>query len=174
MSSAFAWITSAVPPLVNTECASPSASGMPGAVTVAFALPFSSTVKFGMSPAWAPSGFCMPCFLLSGLKWPPADLKSGPSHFAVWWTWMACSPGDRSWTASLIETPFAAAVSVAVPTSLPVPSASLTVTGLGLTLVSAPAEPRPSASSASTNATLVRCMRREYHDRATDRSSRRT
>ena len=33
-------------------------------------------------PPWWPSGFSSPCFLPSGLKCGPADIKSGASHFA--------------------------------------------------------------------------------------------
>src|SRR5664279_899167 len=47
-----------------------------------FAVPFSLTVKFGMSPAWWPFGFSRPCCLPVGLKCGPADLKSGGSHLA--------------------------------------------------------------------------------------------
>ena len=37
--------------------------------------------KLRTSPLWWPSGLSKPCFLPAGLKCPPADLKSGASHF---------------------------------------------------------------------------------------------
>ena len=40
-------------------------------------------VKFGMSPLCGPSGFCRPCFFISGLKCPPAVVNPGASHLAV-------------------------------------------------------------------------------------------
>src|SRR6185369_13213302 len=80
-SSALAWTTSAVPPLLKTERLSSPISAFRFA-SVAFAVPSCFTVKFNISPACGPSGFCKPCFLLSGLKWGPADLKSGASHLA--------------------------------------------------------------------------------------------
>jgi hypothetical protein len=128
-SSAFSWITSAVPPPVNTECG-PSSSVMPGATTLAVEPPLASTVKFGMSPAWGPCGLSAPCCLCSGLKWPPADLKSGPSHLAASWMWIAWSPAGRPLTASVIFTPPGAGASLAVPMLLPAASLSLTVIGL--------------------------------------------
>src|ERR1700676_1397213 len=80
-SSAFAWITSDVPPLLNSEWLSlPSVTSLFSALKCA--LPSAPTVKLGLSPAWWPSGFSNPCFLPSGLKWGPADLKSGASPFA--------------------------------------------------------------------------------------------
>ena len=50
ISSALAWMTSAVPPLLNSEWASAPrfTSLFP---SLASALPFASIVKFGMSPA---------------------------------------------------------------------------------------------------------------------------
>src|SRR6266481_65130 len=80
-SSAFAWITSDVPPLLKSEWLSwPSVTSLFSALNCA--LPSAPTVRLGLSPAWWPSGFSNPCFLPSGLKWGPADLKSGASHFA--------------------------------------------------------------------------------------------
>ena len=82
MSSAAAWIISAVPPLAKIELGAVGLSVTRGSMTVPLAVPSAPTVKFGMSPACGPSGFSMPCFFMSGLKWPPADAKSGPSHLA--------------------------------------------------------------------------------------------
>src|SRR6267143_6525739 len=94
---------------------------------VVFAAPSGPTTKFGMSPAWCPSGFSRPCFFPSGLKCPPADLKSGASHFAVWWMCTACSPGGRFFRSSLIFTPCLAIFNVAVPTLSPLAFLSSTV-----------------------------------------------
>ena len=52
----------------------------PFAVNVPVAFPFFPAVRFGMSPACAPSGFRSPWCFPAGLKCPPADLKSGGSH----------------------------------------------------------------------------------------------
>src|SRR5882762_8425195 len=80
-SSALACTTSAVPPLLKSEWLSlPSVTSLFSALKCA--LPSAPTVKLGLSPLWWPSGFSNPCILPSGLKWGPADLKSGPSHFA--------------------------------------------------------------------------------------------
>ena len=89
---------------------------------VVLALPLASTVKFIMSPACGPSGFCMPCFLFAGLKWPPA-LVNGASHFGTAWKWIACSPGGRPLTSRSIETPPPLAGEIiAMPTELPLAS----------------------------------------------------
>src|ERR1019366_8851127 len=80
-SSGLAWMTSDVPPLLNIEWL-PSPQVMSLFSARKCALPSGPTVKLGLSPAWWPSGFSNPCFFPSGLKWPPADLKSGASHFA--------------------------------------------------------------------------------------------
>src|SRR5579872_2699394 len=71
----------------------------------------------------------MPCFLPVGLKWPPAEVNGG-SHLAVWWMWMACSPGGRFLASSLIVTPLPPlfSVMVAVPTLWPLASARFTLT----------------------------------------------
>ena len=47
--------------------------------------PDAATTRLGRSPAWGPSGFIEPCFLLDGLKCGPADMKSGGSHFPTAW-----------------------------------------------------------------------------------------
>ena len=49
-------------------------------------LPSGPTVRFGRSPPCAPLGFSAPCSRLSGLKWLPAELKSGGSHLPTVWT----------------------------------------------------------------------------------------
>ena len=74
----------------------------------------------------------MPWCALVGLKWPPAVVNAGPSHFAAAWIWMACSPGGRPLRSSAIFTPLPPGPSeiLAVPTSFPVPSFTATVTGL--------------------------------------------
>src|ERR1700722_1729927 len=112
-----------VPPLFSSESSVTSLSSNRNGP----ALPLASTVKFFMSPAWCPSGLSNPCFLPSGLKWPPADLKSGPSHFGTWWKWMACSPGVRSWTVSSSPTECGPlAQRTTPPTTLPCASLSST------------------------------------------------
>src|SRR5688572_18307950 len=89
---------------------------------VVLAVPLASTVTLFMSPACGPSGCCMPCFLLAGLKWPPA-LVNGASHFGTAWKCTACSPGGRPFTSRLIDTPPPVAGEiVAVPTELPLAS----------------------------------------------------
>src|SRR5262245_50433108 len=70
-----------------------------------------------MSPAWDPSGASIPCFFLSGLKCPPADIKGG-SHLPMPWTWKACSPAGKPFTERAISTPPGVWVNVALPTSL--------------------------------------------------------
>jgi hypothetical protein len=79
-SPATACITSEVPPLLNTELLSEPKVTY-GAVVVACAVPSASTVstKLGMSPAIKPVGLWS---APAALKWGPADLKSGASHFA--------------------------------------------------------------------------------------------
>src|SRR5208282_2444747 len=80
-SSALACTTRAVPPLLKTEWLSlPRLTSLFSILKCA--LPSAPTVKLRLSPAWWPSGLSNPCFLPSGLKCPPADLKSGASHFA--------------------------------------------------------------------------------------------
>src|SRR5690349_15371222 len=65
----------------------------------------------------------MPCFLLSGLKCPPADVNGG-SHLPVPCTWKACSPAGKPFSDNLIKTPCGSCVSSALPTSLPCASLS--------------------------------------------------
>jgi len=79
-SPATACITSEVPPLLKTELLSEPKVTY-GAVVVACAVPSASTVstKLGMSPAIKPVGLWS---APAALKWGPADLKSGASHFA--------------------------------------------------------------------------------------------
>src|ERR1700723_1706299 len=79
-SPATACITSDVPPLLKTELLSEPKVTY-GAVVVACAVPSASTVstKLGMSPAIKPVGLWS---APAALKWGPADLKSGASHFA--------------------------------------------------------------------------------------------
>ena len=67
MSSGFAWITSAVPPFVNTEFA-PSPIVTRGSATVTFAVPFAFTVKFGMSPLCGPLRIIQPVVLHVGIE----------------------------------------------------------------------------------------------------------
>src|ERR1700722_1282166 len=122
-SSALAWMPMDVPPLLSSESSAASLSSNRNGP----ALPLASTVKFFMSPAWWPSGLSNPCFLPSGLKCPPADLKSGPSHFGAWWKCMACSPGGKSCTVSSSPTvcgPLAQRITP--PTTLPCASLSST------------------------------------------------
>lgn len=68
-SSALAWITSAVPPLANTELL-PSPRVTAEFSTVSLAVPFGLTVKFGISPACGLGlvGLFMPWWALVGLK----------------------------------------------------------------------------------------------------------
>src|SRR5271165_5608513 len=72
-------------------------------------------------------GLSNPCCLPVGLKCPPADLKSGGSHFGFWWKCTACSPGGRSLSASLTSTPCPLPTMVAVPTLVPFASFNSTV-----------------------------------------------
>src|SRR5579864_1501267 len=116
----------AVPPLLNSEWL-PSFRFASLSSILSLALPLASTVKFFTSPAWWPSGLSKPCFLASGLKCPPADLKSGPSHLGTWWKWMACSPGGRSWRLSSRPTPEPCSQRSTVPTLLPWASLSSTL-----------------------------------------------
>ena len=79
-SPATACITSEVPPLLKTELLSEPKVTY-GADVVACAVPSASTVstKLGISPAIKPVGLWS---APAALKWGPADLKSGASHFA--------------------------------------------------------------------------------------------
>src|ERR1700730_2274261 len=73
-------------------------------------------------------GFRVPCCLASGLKWGPADLKSGASHRGFWWMWTACGPTGRFLRLTLMMRSFLPCVKVAVPASSPVPVLSGTTT----------------------------------------------
>src|ERR1035441_10573398 len=76
---------------------------------------------FGRSPLWWPNGLSMPCCLPSGLKWPPAPLKSGASHTGFWWMCTACSPKGMffSFTVMVNCLPSFASLKDAVPASSP-------------------------------------------------------
>src|SRR6185437_14417832 len=63
----------------------------------------------------------MPCFLLPGLKWPPALVKGG-SHLPTACTWKACSPGGNPLSESASSTPSGNWVSLTEPTSAPPPA----------------------------------------------------
>src|SRR5262249_59473339 len=88
-SSAAACTTRAVP-------AGPSSELGPGLRVTALvvvsrpASPDAATSRFGRSPACGPSGFIEPCFLLAGLKWAPAEGKSGGWQEPTAWV---CRPG---------------------------------------------------------------------------------
>src|ERR1700722_1837296 len=75
---------------------------------------------WGRSPAWWPMGLSKPCCLFSGLKWPPAVLKSGASQRALAWMWTACSPTGRFLRLTLMMSLLFSCWNVAVPASSPV------------------------------------------------------
>src|ERR1039457_3126435 len=76
---------------------------------------------FGISPLWWPIGLSIPCCLSSGLKCPPAPLKSGASHTGFWWMCTACSPIGRffSFTLMVNYLPSLLSLKEAVPASPP-------------------------------------------------------
>jgi len=94
-------------------------------ITVAFDLPFASTVKFSMSPRGG-RRILQSCFFLSGLN-ARRRFESGPSHFGTAWKWIACSPAGRFFRFSLIATPSAHWRS-SLFHALPLPSFNCTIT----------------------------------------------
>src|SRR4029079_1234783 len=106
------------PSASNTELGLPFSSVMLTLRISTVRSPLCGMCRLGMSPACWPSGASIPCFLLPGLKWPPAEVKGG-SHLPTACTWIACSPGGRPLTETLISTPCAVWVRLTEPTSLP-------------------------------------------------------
>src|SRR4029077_19224542 len=123
-------MTREVPPLLKTELLSVPSVTL-GAITLVWAVPSAATVKtkLGMSPAGKPVGPCSPWLAPVGLKWGPADLKSGGSHFANWRMCIRCAPGGRFLISNLIFTPCVQSESTGVPTLLPCAFMMSTVTG---------------------------------------------
>src|SRR6185436_20917241 len=94
----------------------------------------------------------MPCFLLAGLKWPPA-LVNGASHLGTAWKCNACSPGGRPFKSRAIDTPPPVAGEIiATPTELPLASFRSTC------FICADAVPAPS----STASVVIEKMRVIY------------
>src|SRR6266702_2762612 len=79
-SSAWAWMTRLVPLSPKSEPGTPGLSVTTFVVASRLAVPTPVTMRLGRSPACAPSGLSRPCFLPVGLKWAPADTKSGGSQ----------------------------------------------------------------------------------------------
>src|SRR2546428_10061523 len=82
-------------------------------------LPSAPISMLGRSPAWAPCGFSAPCWRLIGLKWPPADAKSGGSHLPTAWTCTPWAPRGRPWPSTTTRTTLPTCVKVAVPAGWP-------------------------------------------------------
>src|SRR5262245_3571122 len=136
----------------------PSASRPLDTASVVSALPSSSTSRLGRSPACGPSGFRVPCCFASGLKWPPADLKSGAVQVPLSWTCIPWGPGASPVTLTASHPPPAESESVATPTLAPVESTRLAVAvGAG---TAGPSGPRgwPPPQPATTPARTPRSM----------------
>ena len=54
-------------------------------VKVIVPFPFSSAVKFPMSPLWYSPSPHLPCFLKVGFQWPPAELPSADEQSDFSW-----------------------------------------------------------------------------------------
>src|SRR5205807_65416 len=78
-SSGPAWTTSALPSASKSDVG-PLPSVTRSVTVSRRPVPSASIVMFGRSPACGPSGFSSPCWRFPGLKWPPADAKSGGSQ----------------------------------------------------------------------------------------------
>src|SRR5882757_2908293 len=113
----------AEPSASNTELGWPLTSEIMGLAISTVSSPLAGMYRLGMSPACDPSAASMPCFLLAGLKCPPALVKGG-SHLPTAWTWKACSPAGTPFTVSLSRTPCGVCSSATCPTSLPLVSFS--------------------------------------------------
>src|SRR5215212_11959285 len=90
----------------------------PAAMASTTALPSEKAWRFGRSPACGPPASWKPCFLLSGLKCPPAEVN-GDSHWPTAWRWNPCGPGGRPLRSPLRSTPWGVSVRVIVPIILP-------------------------------------------------------
>ena len=78
-------MTKEVPSLENKELAASFSNVTRSLTNVASTVPSSFTSKFSISPLCGPSGWSMPCFLLSGLKCPSADSNHGASQIPFSW-----------------------------------------------------------------------------------------
>ena len=91
-SSARSWMISEVPPLSEEAVGLLRPAGHPASRSWCRPSRSVPRVMLGRSPAWCPRGFRVPCCLWSGLKWGPAEAKSGASHLLNSWMWNPCVP----------------------------------------------------------------------------------